>query len=80
MRYRTAAAVSLTGYVRSTTGVTFPASSSPGAPSSQPSSPLRPGDYGNEFQFGIELILDGLETARDSEVSVSVPVRRPNEE
>ena len=42
---------------------------------------LQPGyDYGNEFQFGIELILDGLERARDSDVSVSVPVRHPNEE
>ncbi len=41
---------------------------------------LQPGyDYGNEFLFGIELILDGLERARDSDTSVSVPVRRPNE-
>ena len=28
---------------------------------------LRPGyDYGNEYEFGLDLILDGLERARDT--------------
>jgi AcrR family transcriptional regulator len=38
---------------------------------------LQPGyDYGNEFKFGLDLILDGLERARDAGRSRSAPVRR----
>ena len=38
---------------------------------------LQPGyDYGNEFEFGLDLILDGLERARDTAQSVSASTRR----
>jgi len=38
---------------------------------------LQPGyDYGNEFEFGLDLILDGLERARDTTRSRSASVRR----
>ena len=38
---------------------------------------LQPGyDYGNEYEFGLDLILDGLERARDTARSRSTSVRR----
>jgi len=38
---------------------------------------LQPGyDYGNEYEFGLDLILDGLERARDTVRSRSASVRR----
>jgi hypothetical protein len=38
---------------------------------------LQPGyEYGNEFAFGLELILDGLERARDSAPSRRARVKR----
>jgi AcrR family transcriptional regulator len=38
---------------------------------------LQPGyDYGNEYEFGLDLILDGLERARDTARSRSASVRR----
>ena len=38
---------------------------------------LQPGyDYGNEYEFGLDLILDGLERARDTAGSRSASVRR----
>jgi AcrR family transcriptional regulator len=38
---------------------------------------LQPGyDYGNEYDFGLDLILDGLEQARDTARSRSASVRR----
>ena len=37
---------------------------------------LQPGyDYGNEYEFGLDLILDGLGRARDTAPSLSAPVR-----
>ena len=38
---------------------------------------LRPGyDYGTEYQFGLDLILDGLERARDTAPSLSASAQR----
>jgi AcrR family transcriptional regulator len=38
---------------------------------------LEPGyDYGKEFEFGLDLVLDGLERARDAARYVSEPARR----
>ena len=37
---------------------------------------LQPGyDYGNEFEFGLDLILDGLERARDTCPAGTAPAR-----
>jgi hypothetical protein len=38
---------------------------------------LQPGyDYGDEFEFGLDLILDGLERAREVAQPVTAPPRR----
>jgi hypothetical protein len=38
---------------------------------------LQPGyDYGNEFEFGLDLILDGLERARDTAQPQPTSTRR----
>ena len=38
---------------------------------------LKPGyDYGNEYEFGLDLILDGLERARDPAPSQPASARR----
>ena len=38
---------------------------------------LQPGyDHGNEFEFGLDLILDGLERARDTAQPVPASTRR----
>jgi AcrR family transcriptional regulator len=38
---------------------------------------LQPGyDYGNEYEFGLDLILDGLERARDTAHPATAPMRR----
>jgi hypothetical protein len=38
---------------------------------------LQPGyDYGSEFEFGLDLVLDGLERARNALLSVPEPTRR----
>ena len=38
---------------------------------------LQPGyEYGNEYEFGLDLILDGLERARDAAQPSSPPARR----
>jgi hypothetical protein len=39
---------------------------------------LQPGyDYGDEFEFGLDLILDGLERARNATSSRAAGSRRP---
>ena len=90
--YRMAAGTSLSGYVRSMTGVTLPDWMSSGQPFDTPEESaalaqvmlahfpadqyphlaeftfehvLQPGyDFGSEYEFGLDLILDGLERAR----------------
>jgi hypothetical protein len=59
------AAASLSGYVLSTIGVSWPASTSSFNASRSAVAVdyiLQPGyDYANEFEFGLDLILDGLD-------------------